>query len=534
MQNSPYARFAPWAAALGLIALLVAAATYFVQGQFGTPVQVALVVGVVGLAAGALLNPSGLMAAVGARQTRYGANSLIMVLALLGSLVLINYLVVRNPQRWDLTENQANTLDPASIAALKALPGPLHVIGFYSGDQISSQDNAKRLLDRYREVDPNKLTYEFVDPYADPVRANQFGVTRDGTLVLTVGTDKNLLEGFVTESQLTGALVRLASPVARTVYFLTGQGEASLEAGDTSAVSQYVDLLRKQNYTVLSLDLATTATVPSDARAIVIAGPQLPMAVEDVAKLKAFYDTASNVALVVLLNPSVQYSAEVTGTVRPANPLNDYLRDSWGVQMRDDVVIDIANRLRSQTGQDNPTQFGSQAYGTGAATRDLTGITSVFLLAQSISTTDSLPSATVVPLVQTSDQSWGKVDITALANGQIEAGEGDPVGPLNVGLSVEIPERKVRLVAFGDADFATDYVLGSAQFGNDKLLLNTLNWATGDENLINLTPKTPTSRFLTLSDAVTVNLIFLLVVVIMPLSVLIIGGVVWFLRRRHK
>lgn len=235
------------------------------------------------------------------------------------------------------------------------------MIGFYSGDQISSQDNAKRLLDRYREVDPNKLTYEFVDPYADPVRANQFGVTRDGNMVPTVGTDKNLLEGFVTESQLTGALVRLASPVARTVYFLTGQGEASLEAGDTSAVSSTLDLLRKQNYTVLSLDLATTATVPSDAPApIVIAGPQLPMAVEDVAKLKAFYDTASNVALVVLLNPSVQYSAEVTGTVRPANPLNDYLRDSWGVQMRDDVVIDIANRLRSQTGQDNPTQFGSE------------------------------------------------------------------------------------------------------------------------------------------------------------------------------
>lgn len=106
-------RFAPWAAALGLIALLVAAATYFVQGQFGMPVQVALVVGVVGLAAGGAAEPFG---ADGrgrrARQTRYGANSLIMVLALLGSLVLINYLVVRNPQRWDLTENQANTLRP--------------------------------------------------------------------------------------------------------------------------------------------------------------------------------------------------------------------------------------------------------------------------------------------------------------------------------------------------------------------------------------------------------------------------------------
>ncbi len=533
MQNSQYARFAPWVAALGLIVLLIAAATYFVQGQFSTAVQVTLIVGVILVVAGALLNPSGLMSALGARQTRYGANTAIMLVALLGSLGLINYLAVRNPQRWDLTENQANTLDPASIAALQALPTPVHILGFFSSDAQSQLDTSKRLLDRYRLVDPNKLTYEFIDPYADPVRANQYGVTRDGTLVLVLADQTNKLEGFVTESQVTGALVRLSSPIARTVYFLTGQGEAALEASDTASISQYAELLRQQNYTVLSLNLATTTTVPSDARAVVIAGPQLPMAVEDVAKLKAYYDTASNVALVVLLDPSVQYSAEVTGTVRPENPLYDYLRDSWGVQMRDDVIIDIPNRLRTASGE-NPALFGSSAYGTGEATQDMTGFVSVFFFAQSISTTSSLPTASVTPLVQTSSESWGKFDITALTAGEIDPVDGDPKGPLDVGLSVEIPERKARLIAFGDSDFATDGILDNAQFGNDRLLLNAMNWATGDENLINLTPKTPTSRFLTLTDAVTTNLILLFVVVIMPLSVLVIGGVVWFMRRRHK
>ena len=255
MQNSQYARFAPWVAALGLIVLLIAAATYFVQGQFSTAVQVTLIVGVILVVAGALLNPSGLMSALGARQTRYGANTAIMLVALLGSLGLINYLAVRNPQRWDLTENQANTLDPASIAALQALPTPVHILGFFSSDAQSQLDTSKRLLDRYRLVDPNKLTYEFIDPYADPVRANQYGVTRDGTLVLVLADQTNKLEGFVTESQVTGALVRLSSPIARTVYFLTGQGEATLEASDTASVSQLAALLEKQNYTVLSLSL---------------------------------------------------------------------------------------------------------------------------------------------------------------------------------------------------------------------------------------------------------------------------------------
>lgn len=533
MQTSPYARYAPWAAALGLIALLAAAGIYFVQGQFGTPVQVALVIGVVGLVAGALLDTTGLMALLGARQTRYGANSAVALLALLAIVVILNYLAVANPQRWDLTENQVNTLDAASSNALKALANPVHVIGFFSSDAASQRSSAESLLDRYREIDPNKLTYEFVDPYADPIRFNQYSLTRDATLVLVSGDQTTTVEGFATESQITGALVRLASPAARTVYFLTGQGEASLEAGDSTSVSQFVGLLEKQNYTVLALNLATTTTVPSDARAIVIAGPQRPMAEEDVAKLKAFYDTASNVALIVMLDPSVQYSTEVTGTVRPGSALTTYLRDSWSVLMRDDVVIDIPNRLRTSAGE-NPALFASESYGSGVATQDMTGFVSVFAFAQSISTTGALPTATITPLVQTSAESWGKLDIGALSAGLIDAAAEDALGPLDVAVSVELPERKVRLVVFGDSDFATDGILSNAQFGNDRLLLNTLNWATGDETLINLTPKTPTSRIVTLTDAVTYNVILLFTVVIMPVSVLIIGGVVWFLRRRHK
>ena len=38
---------------------------------------------------------------------------------------------------------------------------------------------------------------------------------------------------------------------------------------------------------------------------------------------------------------------------------------------------------------------------------------------------------------------------------------------------------------------------------------------------------------LSLTNALTINAIFVLVVIVMPLLVLIMGGVVWFQRRRH-
>ena len=71
------------------------------------------------------------------------------------------------------------------------------------------------------------------------------------------------------------------------------------------------------------------------------------------------------------------------------------------------------------------------------------------------------------------------------------------------------------------------------QGANANLLANSVNWATIEESLINLTPKTPTTRTLVLTNALTGNFIFLLTVVLMPLAILILGGVVWFQRRRH-
>jgi hypothetical protein len=47
-------------------------------------------------------------------------------------------------------------------------------------------------------------------------------------------------------------------------------------------------------------------------------------------------------------------------------------------------------------------------------------------------------------------------------------------------------DRNNRVAVFGDADFATDAILLARQ---RDLLINTIDWAAGQENLINLTPK---------------------------------------------
>src|SRR5206468_11728070 len=47
---------------------------------------------------------------IGRRQATYGTNTFVLVLAVLASLVLVNYLAKRSAKRWDLTKGQRYSL----------------------------------------------------------------------------------------------------------------------------------------------------------------------------------------------------------------------------------------------------------------------------------------------------------------------------------------------------------------------------------------------------------------------------------------
>jgi hypothetical protein len=65
--------------------------------------------------------------------------------------------------------------------------------------------------------------------------------------------------------------------------------------------------------------------------------------------------------------------------------------------------------------------------------------------------------------------------------------------------------RNARLVVFGDADFASDAFF--AQYGNGDFLINAIDWASQQEDLISLTPKDNIVRMMVAPQAITMNLI---------------------------
>jgi ABC-type uncharacterized transport system involved in gliding motility auxiliary subunit len=136
--------------------------------------------------------------------------------------------------------------------------------------------------------------------------------------------------------------------------------------------------------------------------------------------------------------------------------------------------------------------------------------------------------------VLTSQQSWAETSLEGIAAGtaDIQFDEGqDTIGPVPLAVAAENLETQARLAVFGDSDFAID--ANFSAFANGDMIINTIDWAVGQEDLISLTPKNATPRMLVPPQQTAMNLIFLGMVVILP-GLALLGGVVVFIRRRRR
>jgi ABC-type uncharacterized transport system involved in gliding motility auxiliary subunit len=259
---------------------------------------------------------------------------------------------------------------------------------------------------------------------------------------------------------------------------------------------------------------------------VVLAGPMVPLSQVEVDLLKTYLDKGG--AMVVMLDPLVQNQTPLTVT----EPLVDYLTAGWGVQVDNDIVVDLYNSVSGQPLL--PTVV--DGYGSSPITSQLKGTRTVYPLVRSVAEANAgegLPGINYTKLLSLDPNAWGETNIDSLSSAagpQQDANDKAP--PLSIALSAENNTTKSRVVVFGDSDFATNNVT-SQVLANGTVLVNAVNWATVEESLINLTPKTPTQRTFNLTNALTVNLIAALTVIVMPLLVLVFGGIVWFQRRRH-
>jgi ABC-type uncharacterized transport system involved in gliding motility auxiliary subunit len=542
--NSPrrYA-FIGWIVALVALAatllLLLAKGALFVINPGATPdvppfstINIALPIAAglvfLGLAAFAILDPDRVWELLTGRQARFGSNLLILGLALLGILIVVNYAAAQNPCPWktcDVTEDQQHTLAPQTLQTLAALPGKVSAIAFFSSQ--TPTDSANQTLTQFKSNSNGKFDYRFDDPNNDPLAARQYGVTGDGKIVLLMGSQK-VVTADASEQEITRGLVQLMTPAQRTVYFLTGHGEADINGTDTTSMSRASQTLQSRNFTVKTLSLASATSVPSDAKVIVIAGPKDPLLPQEITLLQAYLDKGG--ALIVMEDPT-----PLTNIGTNPDPLADYLKSAWGITLDDDLVVDTASNHASYAIGMGYNRTPADPIGQNE------NIVTIMPGARSLTISQDPPVKGLVDtwIISTADptqqsDSWGETDFTSLKTGQPASFDpkADLPGPLYLAASAANPVTNGRIVVFGNSVFATD--AGFDSYANGDIFVNAVAWAAQEQNLLNITTHQAVQRiFMPPTNPIALILDLLIPACLIPGLVVGAGIYAWLQRRRQ-
>ncbi len=487
--------------------------------------QISIGLIVLGLAAYAVMTPDTVRQFITGRQARYGSNALILTLAFLGILIVANVLAFQNPgflgAPWDLTEDKSNTLAPETQQALATLPGKVHATAFYTtidqfGHTALDKTGAEELLNKFKANSHGNFDFEFSNPDTDPVTAQAAGITGDGKILLQMGKTKEIAAS-ASETELTKALIRLISPQARAVYFLQGHGEPALDSSGDTGFSVAKRTLESKNYTVGTLDLVSGDKIPQDALAIIVAGPKKPITTDEVRLLKDYVNKGG--ALVVMEDPTF-----FTQLGDSTDPLAGYLTSDWGIKLDNDIVIDLVNTQ-------NPFQAVSSRYNQHAITQGLTEKYIVVLpQARSVSITGDKENVTQTAIISTTDRSWGETQMDAAGTPAFDPAVDIP-GPLNLEVAGENSKTSGRVAVFGNSVFAADANFDI--YGNGNIFINSVDWAAEQEDLLNITPRTPTPRTMKLIGNLQFIIMIILAIFVLPGAIVFMGISSWVARRRR-
>ena len=507
------------AGVVGLTALVFSVVLYALDPGV-LPLSVANgLLGVAGITAYIITHRAGVSRALGGRSTPLVLLEIASVAGSIGAFAVVNYLVAQEPKEWDLTRDRLYTLQEESVRVATQLKKNVTIYGFYRSSE-PTREILRQSIALYRQHS-DRIRLKMVNPdAADPQLADRFDMNPRSPRIVVAGEDGRFKKiGLPTEESLTNALAAVSERPARTVYFLTGHGEAPLDSPTVpEGYALAASALRNEGYTIKTTSLLDRENVPADASLTILAGAKMSLFPHEADALKAHLYRGGRVLL--LLEPGVPHGLGHTFK-------------SFGVEVGEDIVLEPNPTGRAQGfGLESPL---IQSYEPHPITRTLNSAATLFFRARSVQPRVGMAQIKSNTLFSTSPTSWGETQLAG--NAKPVRDEGDVPGPVPLAVAVTrktatAPNRinnEARMVVFGDHHFANNRFLPMG--ANGDLFRNAANWVIGEEERITLRPKRRSGDHLPLTQVETYGIIFFSVN-LLPLLIVGFGFSVWAIRRR--
>jgi ABC-type uncharacterized transport system involved in gliding motility auxiliary subunit len=454
------------------------------------------------------------------RSFKYSSHITLMSLIVFGIIILINVILIKHNFRWDTTKANLFSLSPQSKKIVRELKDDVQIKAFF---RPGNQQRIRDLLEEYSNHS-NRFKYEMIDPDISPGLVKQYNIEKYGTIVFE-HRDKmeKINEGM--EQEITNALITVTREEEKKIYFTTMHGEHDIDDINPEGLNEARKGIEAENYKVEKIFVAEQQRVPDDCSVLVIAGPQKDFLDAEYQAINEYLDKGDK--LLVLLDPD--------------QPNLQQLLEKWGFDIGNNTIIDV-----SPVGQLFGAGYGSPLianYEFHEITQDFNLMT-IFRLARSVTPVPEPDSGTTVKSLAFTTEfpgSWGETNLVAE---DIEFDEGkDLKGPVSLAAVAEKDvvsksdsttdenfqkQLKTRIGVFGDSDFVTNAYYHFQ--GNGDLFLNVISWLAEQGDLISVRAKQPEDNRVSLT-AQQSQIIFWLGVVLLPISILIAGIVIYVQRK---
>lgn len=479
------------------------------------------------------------------RTLRRGTYIVVVSAIVIAVVIAVNLFVSVLPASFrniDITDNSMYTLSDETKAILESVNSDINMYVIVEAQKESSTtDEVRNMLARYAELNSH-IKVSTIDPGVSPNFTSQYTTDKISANSVIVVSDKrsqvvdsSKLYMYVTdygnfttddysyyqsmgmnlsgtlnyfgEMYFTGAVSYVSDDNLPTVYVLTGHGESELDSEAAAAVTG-------ENISTESLNLLTTA-VPEGAAAVIINQPTYDISESEYSSLDDYLNGGGNI---ILITDAVNYSVEKM-------PYIAKITEKMGLKSVEGIVIETSANGYSQYPYNIVPSIGTE--GPAALLKD--NGTAIMLYGGShgiVSAEGS--SASVYPLLSTSSSSYVKAAGVALTT--FEKEDGDTDGPVYLGAASTLAvsdNAEAKFTWYTSPSIMT----ASMAKGNLELFCATLNWMCDKETSISIIGREISATTLAVT-AGSATLWSNIIIFVIPLSVLIIGFVIWWRRRR--
>lgn len=464
------------------------------------------------------------------KKFKGGAYSTAISIIVIIIVLLVNIFVTKLDLKVDVSSENMYTMTDETKEYVKTIKDDITI--YYLAKAGGEEATFTEIIEKYDKLSDH-ISVEYKDPVQYPKFASQYvedSVSENSVLVVnnTNGKAKYVdrsdmilseidyqtyqsnVTGIDVEGQVTSALFYVTTENLPVMYMLEGHGE--------SAISEtLLSSLEKINVTTNTLSLMKEKSIPEDCSILFINGPQTDYSEEELAMIKEYLAAGGDAIILV------DYAAE--GLVNFQSLINYY-----GAEFVNGIVLEgDSGYYMGQYITDIVPTLNSHDI-TTSIKADKAVVVAPY--AVGIKSLDSKRSTIdIQPFMSSSESSYSKVNVNSQI---IEKEEADIAGPFSLGVTIteNYNDIETKLVVYGSSAFIEENMLSYPSIGNLDMFVKSVNFVADREDSLAIRTRSIKQQYLSLTAA-EVNLWSAVVVILIPVSILALGGYICIRRRKR-